>query len=226
MKVFLDIGAHDGETLQVVTDPRWGFDRIYSFEPAPLCWPKLEALATVATVVCRFGLWDKDATVPLFNPGYVGASVSVDKDVEVGTASVECEFRDAAEWFKHNLSPNDEVWAKINVEGAEAELVQRLAETGTLALVDHLLIHFDVRKVPSKQHLEPVIREQLDAAGVDYVPAHEIQFGGVYRGTRNWLAWASSTSPMRGFRYKTMRRASHGMRARLYPLKKALAQRN
>lgn len=222
MKVFLDIGAHDGETLKVVADPKWGFERIYSFEPAPDCWPRLDALATPETQVCRFGLWDKDAIVPLFNPGYIGASVSVDKDVAVGTNSVDCEFRDAAEWFKENLSPDDEVWAKVNVEGAEAELVQRLAETGTLALIDHLLIHFDVRKVPSKAHLEPAIRGQLDAAGVDYAPAHEIQFGGVYRGTRNWLMWAESKSPLRTLRYKTWRKISHTARSRLYPLKKAL----
>ena len=222
MKVFLDIGAHTGETLSVVTDPRWGFERIYSFEPAPNCWSRRDSLATPKTEICRFGLWDKDATVPLYNPGYIGASVSIDKDATVGTASVDCDFRDAGEWFKAHLSPDDEVWAKINVEGAEAELIQRLAETGTLSMIDHLLIHFDVRKVPSKQHLEAVIRGQLDAAGIDYVPAGEIQDGGISRGTRNWLGWASSTSPLRGFWYRGVRRATGAARTHLYPVKKAL----
>ena len=53
MKVFLDVGAHLGETLEVVQDRRWGFERIVSFEPAPGCWPHVEAVAgerVIATV--------------------------------------------------------------------------------------------------------------------------------------------------------------------------------
>jgi len=34
MRIFLDVGGHHGETLDVALDPRWGFDKIYCFEPA------------------------------------------------------------------------------------------------------------------------------------------------------------------------------------------------
>lgn len=218
MRVFLDIGAHTGETLRVVTDKKWGFERIYAFEPAPGCWSQLDALADHRVQVMRFGLWDKAATLPLFAEGSVGASMSSDKANAEG-GGVECEFRDAADWFSEYLSAGDEVFAKINVEGAEAEIVRRLFESGHLKDIDHLLIHLDVRKVPSKRHLEVEIRGFLDAGGVQYQTADEIMFGGVYRGTANWLKWVQANPKTRDLRYKKLRRMEHAVRLRLYPLK-------
>lgn len=220
MKIFLDIGAHDGETLKVVTEARWGFDRIYSFEPAPSCWSKIEAASTPAVELCRFGLWDQDTTLTLHNAGSIGASVSEDKE-PTGDA-VECEFRDAGRWFTEHLDPNDTIYAKINVEGAEAELVRHLAHTGTLGYIDHLLIHFDVRKVPSKRHLEDETRTLLDAAGVEYLPADEIQFGVVGRGTANWLRWCEANPATRDLWYRTIGRQIANVRRVAYPIKRSL----
>lgn len=222
MRIFLDIGAHTGETLKVVTDPRWGFEKIFSFEPAPACWPALEELSTPVVELCRFGLWDKDASLPLHNAGAVGASMSADKERE-GEA-VDCEFRDAAAWLREHVREEDDVYAKINVEGAEAELVARLHETGTLSLIDHLLIHFDVRKVPSKRHLEAEIRQQLTEAGIDYTPADEIQFNGAIRGTIKWLQWVDGDPRTRDLRYKHLWRAEAWGRRKLFPLKRAIAR--
>lgn len=219
-RIFLDIGAHTGETLQVVQEQRWGFDRIHSFEPAPACWPALVEAAGPLVEVHEFGLWDRDAVVPLFNAGSIGASVSGDKE-RVGER-VSCEFRDAANWFDQNITEHDVVFAKVNVEGAEAELIRRLDEAGVLGLIDHLLIHFDVRKVPSKEHLEGELRDRLERAGVEFFSADEIQFGGVYRGTRNWLRWCQSTSSVRDLRYRRLAQLEHVVRVRLYPLKEAV----
>ena len=37
MKIFLDVGAHIGETVKIVLDPKYGFDAIYCFEPSEEC---------------------------------------------------------------------------------------------------------------------------------------------------------------------------------------------
>jgi FkbM family methyltransferase len=220
MRIFLDIGAHVGETLEVVLDPRWKFDRVVSFEPAPECWAALERFTDPRLELCRFGLWDGDAAVPLNNPGDVGASVAADKD-PVDEATV-CEFRDASAWFAQHVGHEDEVFAKINVEGAEYEVIESLSRSGQLKKLDHLLVHFDVRKSPARAHLEPAIRARLDEAGIDYQPAEDIQFGGVIRGTRNWLLWCEAAPRWRDLRYKRVRRLEHQARLRLYPLKMRL----
>lgn len=130
-KVFLDIGAHLGETLSVVRHPRWGFDKIVCFEPASVCWPQIEALVDERVELCRFGLWSEDATMTLHNPGSVGASIAADGGAVIDT--MECTFRDAATWFAEYVAESDVVYAKINIEGAEADLIARLFTSGELS---------------------------------------------------------------------------------------------
>ncbi|WP_250557540.1 FkbM family methyltransferase [Pseudonocardia lacus] len=220
--MFLDVGAHFGETLAVVSRPEWGFDSIVCFEPAPACWPRLAAMADDRVQICEFGLWDRDGQVDLHNPGAIGASMWADKDVVRG--STTCEVRDAAAWFRDNVGSDDTVYMKVNVEGAEVEIIRRLAEAGQLSKVTHLLVHFDVRKVPSKRHQEAEARALLDAAGVRYLSAEEIQFGGVRRGTRNWLRWCTAGRG-RDVRFKVLPRLGLVVRRRLYPLKVRLLGR-
>ncbi len=223
VKVFLDVGAHLGETLEVVQSPEWEFDRIVCFEPAPACWPRILEHADARAELCRFGLWKADEMIVLHNPGLVGASIAADKDEVAGSAT--CDFRDAAAWFERNVREADTVFAKINVEGAEVDIIRRLAETGQLRKIDHLLIHFDVRKIASMRHREAEARTDLEVAGVEYLSADEIQFGGVYRGTRNWLRWVRDDPRKRDLRYKQLAQAEHLVRMRLFPLKQVLAHR-
>lgn len=223
MKVFLDIGAHVGETLSVVLDPRWQFDRIHCFEPAPACWAPLQQLADERVELHRFGLWKETTALVLHNPGAIGASVAADKDPV--QQSTECAFVDAGAWFAEHVDAADVVYAKINVEGAEADIVDRLVETGEIAKIDHLVIHLDVVKSPSLRAREPLLRAQLAASGVDVVPADEIIFGGATRGARNWLRWLDSTSPLRDLRYKTLQQRWERLRFLLYPAKQWLVAR-
>ncbi|MGJ9421484.1 hypothetical protein [Aeromicrobium sp. CF3.5] len=217
MKIFLDIGAHLGETLQSVSSSEWEFDRIYCFEPAPSCWPVLDELADERTTVCRFGLWSSDAQLPLHNAGSVGASFSADKDGDQGI--VACELRDAATWFAENLRSDDEIFAKINIEGAEFAVIDRLATGGELRKLNHLLIHFDTRKVPSLRGMEADTKRLLETAGVEFNAAEDILFGGVARGTRNWLRWCHSSRRSRDFRFKKVARWEGRLRRALYPTK-------
>lgn len=220
MKVFLDIGAHRGDTLAIAQQPRWGLDRIVCFEPAPNCWDALDELADHRTEVCRLP-WSRYAMTRLHNPGVMGASVYADKDPV--DEQVACEFRDATQWFRENVSVSDTVFVKINVEGAEADLVERLAQAGLLDRIDHLLIHFDVRKVPSQRTREAVTSACLQESGIDFAAAEDIQFGIVTRGTTNWLRWCHSPPGLRRWvRHKSLargefagRRAAHPLRLRL-----------
>lgn len=222
-RVFLDIGAHVGETLGVVMQPRWHFEAIYSFEPAPACWPALEQLADSRVTICRFGLSNENAQALLYNAGEIGASTSADKDPKRVGASL-CEFVDSAAWFRVNVRDDDEVFAKVNIEGAEPEVIAALDEAGMLGQIAHLLIHFDVRKVPSRAHLERDIRDRLDASGIDYIEAEKLFHGDVRRGTRNWLVWCSLSRWSRK-PYELLRRAEGRTRIALYPIKQRITSR-
>lgn len=215
-KVFLDIGGHMGESLAAALETRWRFDRIVTFEPAPPCWPALEALADDRTEVCRFGLWTEDTTLTLHDPGEFGASIHSDKART--TTAVECDFRDAAGWFRANLSDDDLVYAKINIEGAECDLLDHLLEADQLRRVDHLAVYFDVSKVPSMAHREAETRARLDASGVPFVSADDDFFGiDDTRRVSNWLAWCEA-GPVGRLRFPVMRQA-YRVRRKLWELR-------
>lgn len=220
-KVMIDVGAHLGETLGVAMEPAWGFDRIYSFEPASVCWPALHEMADDRVEVLPFGLWSRDETLTLYSPGSIGASVHKSKSTggAADGAEVEVDVRDAAAWFRENVRASDEVVMKLNCEGAECEVLDRLLDEGELSKVDELLVHFDVRKVPGEEHREAATLERLERAGISYHIAEQILFGRTSPDkTRNWLAWYHASGPAR-WRYSVWRRAEFAVRARVYYLR-------
>lgn len=218
--VFLDVGAHLGETLSVAMQPQWGFDRIYSFEPAPECWATLEALADDRVEILKFGLWSSDETLVLHDPGTIGASLSDGK--RTSDRTVEVDVRDVATWFAEHLDPDDEVVVKINCEGAECDVLDRLLDSGEIAKIDEMAVHFDVRKVPGKEHRETTTRARLDALGVSYRPAEAIFFGrNTGEKTANWLAWYRATGVNR-WKYSVIRRGEFAVRVAVFRLRHRL----
>lgn len=216
-KVMIDVGAHLGETLSVAMDPRWSFDRIYCFEPAPQCWPALHELADARVEVLPFGLWSEDASLTLYDPGSIGASVHRSKPSHGD--EVEINVVDAAGWFAQNVSADDEVVMKLNCEGAECEVLDRLLDTGELSKVDELVVHFDVRKVPGQEHREAATRRRLDHAGVNYQPAEALFFGrNTQEKTRNWLSWYHASGVAK-LRYSVLRRVEFALRRQVYGLR-------
>ena len=224
MKLFLDVGAHDGGTLHAVRDPKYGFDRIYCFEPASSCWPALEAVADERVTVCRFGLWNRTGEHALYDAGSVGASIFQEKfaDERAGAAA---RFVRATDWFSNNLGERDVVFLKLNCEGAEVDIVEDLLESGQLARVRSAMIDPDIRKVRSLAHRERELRDRLAASGLtNYFMEDEVMVGATHRDRiQNWLRIAgaeerSTSARVRQLAY-VVSEAAHGRRG---PLKATL----
>ena len=65
MRIFLDVGTHEGQTLEEVTKPRWEFDKVVGFEPMePQRRIAEDAFPSVA--VMPFGLSDKTGMGTLY----------------------------------------------------------------------------------------------------------------------------------------------------------------
>ena len=231
-RVFLDIGAHTGETLRAVMDPRYRFDRIYCFEPVAACVQRMRRMRRRNVTLCPFGLWNETIRMPVYSAKTVGASVFRDKVDLPDRRPVQCNFVRASDWFRRNLRDGDEVYAKLNCEGSEATILQDLLDSGELSKVSRMLVHFDIRLIPSERH-----REQSLISAIAALPQPVLQvFDDLPRGVtlahtmRLWLdslgvADALGPSPTdrlrsrwAGFRYVTLpelaQQANLGIRAR------------
>jgi FkbM family methyltransferase len=158
-RVFLDVGAHTGETVRAVLDPVYRFDWIVCFEPTTACCEQLGEFGDPRITICQFGLWKETAARPLFKPGDVGGSIF--SHANDGEAQEMCRFVKAGDWFRENIQGREIVFMKLNCEGSECDIVDDLLDSGEFAKVDFMMIDFDVRRIPSQRHREAEVRSRL-----------------------------------------------------------------
>jgi FkbM family methyltransferase len=163
-KIFLDIGAHTGETLSEVRKPLYGFDRIVCFEPSPRCFIELEALAAgdQRIEIYRFGLADGRQELLLYGSGEDCAS-TLASELEASTmsSSETVLLEDASAWALQNLDPDDLIVAKLNCEGGEVAILHSWIRSGLIEIFYNVMITFDIRNFKSLRHQEGELRVQL-----------------------------------------------------------------
>lgn len=161
MKVFLDVGAHNGQTLSFVLQSGCKFEKIYCFEPSSICIPKIQKLANDQTEINQFGFGKENKVTELFMSGEVGASIFDDKSGINKELVESVRIVRISDWVKNNLNKNNINIMKINVEGGEIDIIEDLIETNLISYFYSILIHFDVRKIPSQRHREWETRTKI-----------------------------------------------------------------
>jgi len=194
-RVFLDVGAHVGETLSAALDPRYPFQWIVCFEPVGACWGRLRRLADDRVEVCTFGLWKETTRLPIHGAGSLGASLFSGASVGDGPDEM-VELRRASDWFRDNVRTGDEVYLKLNCEGSECDILEDLIESREIRKVRSVLVDFDVRKFPSLAHREADVRGRLEAAGYSRILCLKESFKGPTHAAtvENWLRSAGAVS--------------------------------
>ena len=217
-RVFLDVGGHTGESVSAALDRRWGFDRVWTFEPTKRCVEILEGIPDDRLTVVPAGWWSADTEMVIHDPGTLHASV--DAAASRAGEVEHCRFVDAARWMAENIDADDQVWLKINIEGAEVDVLDRLLTSGEIAKVRHLVVHFDIEKLgqPDKA---VAMRARLDGAGVPWREASAVMFGRTDTAkVHTWLAWTE------GRRLSfTRQKVEHLLRRQVFLLRRRLGQR-
>jgi FkbM family methyltransferase len=169
-RVLLDVGANIGETVAAAIDLSFCFDRIVCFEPVESSAVKILRFADPRIEVHVYGLWNETTCLPLYDPGRLEGSLFGDKcDLLPNADSIQVHLERASDWVRANLDDDDEVYLKLNCEGAECDIVADLLEAGLMGRFLDVMIDFDVRKIPSLAHREQELRKALEAAGIDNV---------------------------------------------------------
>lgn len=196
-KIFLDIGAHTGETLAEVRKPVYGFDRIVCFEPSPRCFVELEVMAAgdPRIEICRFGLTDGRQELPLYGSGQdsattLAAEAGSNDDGPTKTASEIVLLEDASAWVRDQLNSSDLIVAKLNCEGGEVAILRSWIRSGLIAMFYSVMITFDIRNFKALRHQEGELRVQLRQLGLANTCFADDVMRGPRHGQRlaHWLA--------------------------------------
>lgn len=135
--VVLDVGAFWGDWTTQVVD-RYGAT-VHAFEPAPPSVRRLERRFgdDPRVHVHGVGLGARDERLQLALSGPASSVYA-----QEGTfGATEVEIRDVAAVLNELGLDHIDV-CKINIEGGEYDLLDRLAATGWLARIDHVLVQF------------------------------------------------------------------------------------
>lgn len=220
MRIFVDVEAHYGETLDVALDPRWGFDRVYSLEPSSHCQRLLRQFRDPRLVLDDRGLSDRDDDAPLYGAGLLGGSIYADKPQGSHGEVEVVQLVRASSWLRERTTPDDEIFLKLNCEGSEVDVLGDLLESDVMGRVRSVYVDFDVRKIPSQAHRQAGVEAALNAAGVSYFVQAELEVAG-NPAVRRWLEGELIPTPT-----PFSSRARHALRLYLPPylLAKAVAR--
>lgn len=165
MSVFLDVGAHEGQTLEAVVD--MDFEHIYAFEPMPAQFARLQALfGDLPNVTLRnVGLAARNGAALVYgtNDDMEASLYPAKRDVDSETVTL-CEFVRASDFF---ADLPEGLIVKLNCEGAEVEILNDLIASGQIWKIANVLIDFDVRKIAGMEHLEDETLKRLADIGFD-----------------------------------------------------------
>ena len=164
--IVLDAGAYNGEWAQTILD-RYN-PTIHAFEPDPRNYKQLQnrALKSSRLVTHEYGLGDRSERVRMALE-FLGSSVyPVGKAKKKAVPSAEVEIRDIADVWQ-TLALDRVHLMKINIEGAEFPLLERMIETDLLNRVDCYLIQFHEWHPGAyrrRRHIHKALRDTHDLA--------------------------------------------------------------
>ncbi len=135
----LDVGAYTGEWATEISQ-RYQPD-ILAFEPDPRNFRKLEETASglQTTTAFPYGLGERDAEMEMALM-FLGSTVYA-SGAEAGAKRALVQIRDIVGVWRE-LQPGDIDLMKINIEGGEFDLLERMQVAGLLPQVKCFLIQF------------------------------------------------------------------------------------
>lgn len=169
MKIFVDVGSHEGQTIEEVIKLEWGFDLIFALEPMPTQFNVLQHKfgSDHRVLTLPFGLSSVSGMFPMFgtNDELEASLFATKNDVDESVVTT-APMMSASEFF--SSMPTGVLYCNMNCEGAEVLILTDLLESGAIGKISHLLVDFDIRKVRGLELLEGTLRSRLDESGVSW----------------------------------------------------------
>lgn len=151
MDVLIDCGASTGSAIDEL-DAQFGpFAHIWAIEPNPENArhirrddPRIEVIeAAVASRDGKSNLYLSDQfDGSTLYPEKISGNIRKDRFIEVATI-------DFADWLARTVTGADRVVCKMDIEGAEFEVLEHLLHTGRMKYIDLLLVEWHVSRFPN-----------------------------------------------------------------------------
>ena len=182
MRIFVDLGAYRGDTLELAMLTCPPFDRYYAFEPCKASFRTMEkAFKGRPGVECiHAAAGTSDGTTKLFHHQDAAGwfrRIFANENAEEGHSTMAAKSNvdprsfetvpvvDLSRFLREHAKPEDEVVLKVDIEGGEYDLLEKLLADGSFELVDKLYCEWHRHKMPVAEGRHETILRKLAEAG-------------------------------------------------------------
>ncbi len=173
--IVLDCGANVGDVTEKFAATG---AQVYAFEPDPVAFAILQKrfAASSNVMLMNKGVWDKNTQLSLYThkdsdedeAAYTVSSSIVSNKVNIDTAkSQTIEVIDLTEFIK-NLGRHVNL-IKLDVEGAETEILKKVIEKKTYHLFDTMYVETHETKIPGQKEELDKIRAAMQQKNISNI---------------------------------------------------------
>jgi FkbM family methyltransferase len=192
--IFVDVGGHLGQSVEVALSPAWRFDHVHTFEPDPECVSKLEtkfavAIASGRLTVHQAALSDHDGYLMLFGDNQKGGASVISGALSESGTPLQVRAIDVNR-FIESLGGDVRLYIKLNCEGGEVAILDRLCAAAPVATIAAIVADFDVVKTGFGYFEKRRIVGRAKAKGLPMALAEEVMAGETHASRlANWLSY-------------------------------------
>ncbi len=173
-KVFIDLGAYDGDTMHefcnwTIDAPEW---ELFAFEPNPRFidrWKLLRDLNPKLTAITK-AAWIKDGPVTFqqdLQDLAWGSTLLKEKQGPALRNEITVEGVDFSSWLFKHFDKKDRIVIKMDIEGAEIPVLEKMIADKTINMVDHLYVEWHGHKLNQAYKLrQDAVTTLLDDLGI------------------------------------------------------------
>jgi len=159
MKIFIDLGAYNGDTINKAIKQYGDVDLFVAFEPDPVTFKALRDNVPESVICYRAAASDTNGITKLYicPTGAMGHSL-IGTKITVSDKFVEVEEIDFSEYI-NKFSQNDEIILKVDIEGKEYDLFRKLVSSPNIKLIKKLFCEWHYKKIGmSEEEHNKVVR--------------------------------------------------------------------
>lgn len=155
MNIFVDLGCYDGDTVEQFRNwrklafPDKHLWHIYAFDPNPAFHETWQTKDDAQTHFYQKAAWtedgEQDFALEDSNTPFGSTLMQGKRKVWDSGIFIKVETFDFSEWLKQ--FEDDFVVVKMDVEGAEFPILDKMIRDGTIQIPDKLLVEFHPNKV-------------------------------------------------------------------------------
>lgn len=162
MNIYIDGGIYNGESVRSFLKLKENYFstifrqrdnekdfKVYGFDPQPDIAKLIADLVELPNFTfIPAGIGIKDETVPFYkNEKTKDQGASIFKGRRQKIQTVEVQLINFIDWLRVMFTDNDYIVLKLDIEGSEFPLLEKLMETGMIEWIDELYVEFHPKAI-------------------------------------------------------------------------------